>query len=57
LHYKQHISDLNPHATLRIDNVLVQPEFEEPQTDVMKRIKAVEHAKKQVASQAAQLIA
>jgi hypothetical protein len=57
LHYRQHLSDRKPHVTIPIENALTQPEFEQLQNEVIKRIKALEHAKKQVASQAAQLIA
>jgi hypothetical protein len=57
LHYNQHVSDRKPHVAFPIDNALTQPEFEQLQNEVIKRIKALEHAKKQVASQAAQLIA
>jgi Txe/YoeB family toxin of Txe-Axe toxin-antitoxin module len=56
LHYKQHVSDRKPHIAFPIDNVLTQPDFEQLQIEVVKRIKAIEIAKKQVASQAAQLI-
>jgi hypothetical protein len=56
-HYRQHVSDRKPHVTLPIENALTQPEFEQLQNEVIKRITALERAKKQVASQAAQLIA
>jgi hypothetical protein len=57
LHYRHHIADRKPHSISAIDNALTQPEFEQLQNEVIKRIKALEHAKKQVAKQAAQLIA
>jgi hypothetical protein len=57
LHFRQHIADRKLHATVPIDNALTQLEFEHLQKKVIKRIKALDHAKKQVASQAAQLIA
>jgi hypothetical protein len=56
-HYRQHISDLKPHVAFLIDMTLTQPDFEQLQKEVRKRIKALEHTKQQVASQAAQLIA
>jgi hypothetical protein len=57
LHYMRHISDGKPHVTSPIYLALTQPEFEHLQTEAIKRIKALENAKQQVASQAAQLIA
>jgi hypothetical protein len=57
LHYRQHIADRKPHVSFPIDNALTQPEFEQLQNEVIERIKALEHAKSQVVSQAAQLIA
>jgi hypothetical protein len=57
LHYRQHISDRKPHVAFPIKNALTQQAFEQLQTEVLKRIHAIEQVKKQLASKTAQLIA
>jgi hypothetical protein len=49
-HYEQHIADRKLHKTVAINSALTQPEFEQLQTEVMKRIDALKHIKQQVAS-------
>jgi hypothetical protein len=57
LHYKQHIADGKAHSIFAINNALTPPEFGQLQNEAIKRITALERAKKQLSSQAAQLIA
>jgi uncharacterized membrane protein len=56
-HSAEHISDGKPHISVKIDNALNHQDYERLQKEVNERIKALECAKQQVASKAAQLIA
>jgi hypothetical protein len=56
-HSAEHISDGKSHIFVKIDNALNYPDYERLQKEVNERIKALECAKQQVASKAAQLIA